>query len=321
MFESPSSPLLKRLSWLTHGPRRAEPFAALRIGTAAVLLAKFLAEAVSLQALYGDRGLMPWAISDLRYGDLVPRLSLITPLLADRIAPPVILWGAAALYTTALLLLLAGWRARPAAFVALVLHLIFSASGALSGYGVDLFAQAALFYVALGPRITLWSVDARGAAVTVSAADRVLLRLLQAHLAIVYLSAGLAKAAGAQWWNGEAIWRSVMQPQFRQFDFSWLAAVPWIPVLVGWSTMAIEVGYCVLIWPRRSRVGWLALTVSLHLAIAVMLGLWFFAAIMIVANVAAFGWSAPAEAAWDGEVGGVMVGPSGLEPLTPTVSR
>src|SRR5262249_53984039 len=98
--------------------------------------------------------------------------------------------------------------------------------------------------------------------------------------------------SGEQWRNGEAIWRALEWPTMAFFDFSWLAAVPWLALMICWGTLVVEVGYAFFIWPRRTRKLWLLATVGLHAGIGLTMGLVFFSAVMIVLNVAAFGVSA-----------------------------
>ncbi len=271
-------------------PADAAAFAILRIGTSFVLLARLWAERNALPALYGDRGLITWVISDITFGRGIPHLSSVMDLLGNRASTEHVLAVVIAVYAVALIALLCGLSTRIAAMVAWVIHLTLSASGAMSAYGVDLFGQIALFYCVVTPAGAVWSIDARrGGSSLPSAGNRILLRLIQAHVCVVYWSAGFAKAQGSEWWNGEAIWRAFMQPQFRQFDYSWMASVPLIPLLAGWGTLLIELGYSAFIWSRRTRPVWLIATVALHAGIAVMLGLYLFGAIMIVLNVAAFG--------------------------------
>ena len=104
----------------------------------------------------------------------------------------------------------------------------------------------------------------------------------------MYLATGLHKAAGPQWWNGEAIWRAVALPQLAQFDLTWLSSIPLLPMAIGWATLAVEIGYCILVWHGRTRFLAVASIVGMHLGIAAVLGLNSFAFLMIALNVAAF---------------------------------
>jgi hypothetical protein len=136
-----------------------------------------------------------------------------------------------------------------------------------------------------------FSVDGwlRGAPAPPTAGTRLSMRAFQLHLCIIYLNSGVAKIRGEQWWNGEAIWRALMNPEFGVRDFSWLARAPAVPMVLGWSTLLIEAGYAFLIWPRRTRPWWVAATVALHLGIGVTMGLWMFSLMMIVMTMSAFG--------------------------------
>ncbi|MGH9752889.1 MAG: hypothetical protein ACREA2_08890, partial [Blastocatellia bacterium] len=81
----------------------------------------------------------------------------------------------------------------------------------------------------------------------------------------------------------------VMQPQFFVFDMSWLANFPYIALAASLGTLALEIGYAFFIWPSRTRHICLAAMVLMHSAIAIILGLRFFGAVLIVLNLAAFG--------------------------------
>jgi hypothetical protein len=59
--------------------------------------------------------------------------------------------------------------------------------------------------------------------------------------------------------------------------------------IAGIAIWVIELGYPVLIWPKKTRFWWLACILAMHVGIAVAMGLYVFALIMIVLNLAAFG--------------------------------
>jgi len=105
---------------------------------------------------------------------------------------------------------------------------------------------------------------------------------------VIYLAAGLDKAMGRLWWNGEAIWKTVSQPIFSTFDLSRLASLPWIPTFAGWSTLVVEIGYALFIWPRSTRKVWSFATIGLHLGVGLFMGLVFFSSVMILLTVCTF---------------------------------
>jgi hypothetical protein len=114
--------------------------------------------------------------------------------------------------------------------------------------------------------------------------------VLQIHLCFAYISSGFEKVQSPAWWSGNVIWRSLVQPDFRQYDFTWLARYPWLPMLSSWFTILIESGYWIAMWIPRVRVVWMMGIVVLHLGIALFMGLGLFGVIMILLSISAFGW-------------------------------
>ncbi|AUX34168.1 MULTISPECIES: HTTM domain-containing protein [Sorangium] len=282
-------PALHRFAF---APASAMPLAVLRIGLASVLLLQAAMVGPALLELYGRSGILQGPLNDIlartdlvRIGWLIDRLALLG------IGEASIVTGTGALYALALVALLLGWRARAAAALAWLTHLMLMMTADSTNYGADNYANIFLFYLIWMPSGAALSLDRRLARVPADppATTRLSLRVVQLHLCISYLASGLWKASGEQWWNGEAIWRSVMLPAYRQVDFSWLADNTWIPMLAGWLVVLIEVGYAFLIWPRRSRRLWVAATVALHIGIAVFMGLVVFGALMAALTFAAFG--------------------------------
>jgi hypothetical protein len=254
--------------------------------------------------LYGTLGIVQAPITDGMVPPGVPRGRWLVEALAPLgVSEEAALRGLFLAYLASLAGLLLGWQTRVMALVAWLLHLTLKTGSYLSVYGAYEFAHIGLFYCLWMPVGHALSLDAWTGRVRdeTSADARLGLRLLQLHLGIVYFSSGVEKASGVQWWNGEALWRALMRPDFAQFDFSWLADYPWVAMLACWGTLAVEVGYPLFIWPARTR-RWMALAaVGLHAGIAVCMGLWSFSALMIVLNVAAF--LVPAEPAPDAVAG------------------
>jgi hypothetical protein len=272
------------------GESSARPLAALRIGLAAVLLLQAFALAPHLFLFFGEHGIVQAPIANALVPASLPRISYLIALLAPYVSDErMVLLGCFGLYVGALHLLLVGWKTRAAAVVVWLLHLSLKTSANPSAYGVFEFATIALFYCSVFPAGAALSMDAGSwKSDSHSFEAKLGMRVLQLHLCIVYLSSGIEKIRGEQWRNGEAIWRAVMRPRFATFDLSWIAAHPLIPLLVCWSTLAIELGYVFLIWPRRTRSLWALAAIGMHAGIAVVLGLWSFSAIMIAMNAAAF---------------------------------
>ena len=273
-------------------PASARPLAVLRIGISLALNGEAAAVAPRLYDYYGPLGLVQAPIAEAIGRGSLPSLSEIADLAGIPASTAVRL--VFAVYVLALHLLLIGCKTRVAAAVSWLLFLVMKKAGSASAYGAFEFAHIGLFYCLVLPTGAELSVDGLLRPASPSAGARLGLRVLQIHLCIVYLSAGIEKALGQQWWNGEAIWRGLMRPGQVSIDFSWLAEWPFFAKALCWSTVALETGYAIFVWPRRTRRWWVAAAISMHAAIAATLGLVFFSALMIVLNLAAF--VVPAEA-------------------------
>jgi hypothetical protein len=187
--------------------------------------------------------------------------------------------------------LLVGLYCRSAAVIAWLLHLSAVTSAGLFSYGVDNFSTIGLFYLMLSPLPDRCSLDSR--LWTSSPKDPRLhgffRRVLQLHLCLIYFFGGIAKCAGIGWWNGASLWRALTRPPFNVVSPDLL--ISWKPILsfAAITVCLLETAYPVFIWMRRTRFVWLACILAMHIAIGVTMGLYLFALIMIVLNVAAFG--------------------------------
>jgi vitamin K-dependent gamma-carboxylase-like protein len=273
-------------------PARAEPLAALRIGLALVLLVQAASIAPWYRELYGDEGILPPPLQDVLARPGLPCLNDLIRLFAPAgIGGAAVATAVASLYLLALTALLLGLRTRAAAVAAWLLHMVLMAAADGTNYGADQIAHVFLFYLLWAPSGAALSLDRclGWAAPGPTPMARFSLRVIQVQLCIIYLTGGVAKAMSRPWWNGDSIWRSVMSPEYRQLDFSWLAQHPWIAVVAGWGVILVETGYAFLIWPRRTRRIWVLSAMALHLGTALFMGFTIFGGLMMVLTFAAFG--------------------------------
>ena len=188
-------------------------------------------------------------------------------------------------------LLFLGLLSRPAAIVAWFVHLCAAESGGLLAYGADNFMTTALFYLILSPLPDRYSFD-HWVAKTKPKNPQALgfwRRVLQVHLCFVYFVGGLAKFLGSGWWDGSNLWRSLIRPPFNLVSPDLLVHFKYILPLLGISICLLELGYPVFIWLKSTRRIWLACILAMHAVIGLMMGLYLFALVMIVMNLAAFG--------------------------------
>ncbi|SET23865.1 hypothetical protein [Stigmatella erecta] len=289
-----------RLVQFALAPSSPHPLGAFRIGVALILLAQTWMLSDSALALFGSKGLIQWAISEPMAAPWLPRVGTLAPVLQRfGLSADECVYGVGVLYVLSLVGLLLGWRTRLSAFVAWLTHTTLINSGGMFAYGVEIFAHISLAYCVIMPVGSAFSLDVKAGRESdaPSPLATLALRVLQFHLCLVYLSTGVEKALGQQWQDGEALWKALMQPLYGQFDFAWMASVPLLTKLVTWSTLVIEIGYPLFVWPRQTRLLWVALTLGLHLGIGLLMGLWLFSGIMAVLTFSVFGF-APLYQAW-----------------------
>jgi hypothetical protein len=109
---------------------------------------------------------------------------------------------------------------------------------------------------------------------------------MQVHLCIIYLFSGLGKAMGETWWDGSAMWLAVANYEYQSIDLTRLARWPELLSLLAHVTVAWELSYPALVWPRLTRPLVVAMSVPIHLGIALFLGMMTFGLAMIIANLA-----------------------------------
>lgn len=256
----------------------------LRCGTGLTLLFAMLALWADFGALYGPEGVLPQAL----FAEVQPAIGIPYPEVVQAIhaatAWPysVLLHGTAALYATlCLLLAFVGRLHRITAAALLLLHSSLFTVQPLYSYGFDFLGSVALFYCLLLPQkpSSSWA--------------RPWLRVVQLHVCLIYFFSGISKVLGHTWRNGEALYKAMglpVAPPFFPLDavLATLGEYPMALAIGGWTVLVLEMGYAAGIWYRPTYPLFLYGAISLHVAIALLIGLYHFSAIMIVFNCAAF---------------------------------
>lgn len=169
---------------------------------------------------------------------------------------------------------------------------VHRAPGAL--FGLDQINVMLAMYLMLGGAGEAFSLDRyiekrrypKRDLPTTSTAANVSIRLIQLHMCVIYLFAGTGKLLGDTWWEGTALWGAVANSEYQSFDMTWLANSPFLISLLTQVSLAWEISYSVLVWPRLTRPIVLALAVPLHMGIAICMGMITFGLIMLVGNFA-----------------------------------
>ena len=199
-----------------------------------------------------------------------------------------IVWG---LLLLGGVLLCLGLSCRLAALGTWFLHLCAVKSGDLLGYGVDNFVTIGLFYLMLAPLPDQASLDWKFRKPRHQNPELlgIFRRVLQLHLSLAYFFGGLSKCLGRGWWDGSNIWRALIRPPFDVLSPELLVKWKYLFPALGIGVWVIELGYPFFIWSKRTRLVWLICVLGMHIGIGLFMGMYLFASIMIVLNLAAFG--------------------------------
>ena len=138
---------------------------------------------------------------------------------------------------------------------------------------------------------------ARAARLPPSVSANLTVRLIQVHVCVIYLMAGLAKLQGLSWWTGDAPWGTLANFEYAPMhlplyvDFlRFLAQWRWLyELIIGMGamiTLTFEIGYAFLIWRPAFRTIWLWLAFFFHAGIGMFMGLRTFSILMLAFNLA-----------------------------------
>jgi hypothetical protein len=262
----------------------------LRIGTALVTITLMLCIYPDLMNIFGAKSYFNHEIIFAFKPTYQPRLEWLTEPLQqyggmNEVSAVKLCFG---LYMSFLVFLLLGIATRYTAFGALIFCNMFTGSGEPFIYGADYFIMAGLFYCFVFPTgngityATIFNSKATKKALFIFTF------MLQVHLSMVYMFNGIAKSFGDTWWTGEAIWRATMLLDTRSFDLGFMANHVWVFKYSSWLVLSTELLYPLLICFRQTRLITVFVIMGMHLFIGIFMHLYFFAAIMIVLNLAAF---------------------------------
>lgn len=221
---------------------------------------------------------------------------------------PRVLWLIHILHLIVIVLFTIGYQTRVTSVLTWIAGLAYLHRNPLVLFGQDTMMNLCLFYLMLAPCGAIWSVDSLIAryrrakkelaegrtpappAVTPLVSAGFVMRLLQVHYCLMYLSAGLSKLKGQSWWNGSAPWFTMNNPEFSPVHISWfrdfvsfLCQDRWVFEFYMTAgvifTMIVEIGFPFCVWTRL-RPWFVAGAILLHLGIALNMGLIVFSLFM-----------------------------------------
>lgn len=202
-----------------------------------------------------------------------------------------VLWPAHILALIVFALFTLGVRTRVTGVLSSLLVISYAHRATGIQFGLDQINSFMTMYLALGPSGQFLSFDrwwqnrGQGRVVEKTVLANVSIRLMQTHLCIVYLFAGLGKLAGDTWWNGDAIWGAFANHEYQTLDMTWLADHLWLLNLITYTALVWEVCYPFLVWPKLTRPIFVGIAVIVHLGIGFSMGMITFGLIMVFANL------------------------------------
>jgi hypothetical protein len=260
----------------------------IRICAGSMLLYTHLVWSLALGSFFGPKGFLdPQAVHLLQKNSFAWSFFWW-------ISSPVALWAVHLAALVVFALFTVGLWTRVTSILALVATLSYvgRVPGAL--FGLDQVNIMLATYLAVGPSGSAFSVDrwlARrrtGAALPVASSwtANLAIRLLQLHMCIIYMFAGMGKLSGGAWWDGTAMWMAFGNREYQSLDMTWMADWPQLMNVMTHVTVFWELYYCALVWPRLTRPIVILLAIPLHMGIAICLGMTTFGLAMLIGNMA-----------------------------------
>ncbi|WFB37785.1 HTTM domain-containing protein [Kiritimatiellota bacterium B12222] len=254
----------------------------IRIGLGMALLWNYAVFTPELNYFYGVNGVIPLeALQTLRENDpwLHSYLYAFPNDLSLRIFHSLLLVCLSA-FTL-------GWKTSWVKWFVFIGHVSFLHRNPSIYYGADNIASSLLFILCLSPIGKTLSLDARRSPpAKPQARATVCIRFIQLQLCILYALAGLEKLKGDTWWSGDAVWIAMNNWEFSAVAPDLFAQHYVLINLLTYGTLAFEISYAFLIWNRSFRPWLLSAAVLLHIGIGWVMGLWWFALVMALGNIA-----------------------------------
>jgi hypothetical protein len=276
--------------WFT--PADPATLGLIRLFAGLLLLYTHLVWSLELASFFGPQGWLPREAQDAAYG--AENRALLWSHFYH-IESPTVLWGAHFAALIVFAMFAAGLLTRVTSVLAWLLTVSYANRVMPTAlFGLDDINAMLAMYLMVGPSGACFSLDAwlarrrgrGGECARLCVSANIATRLMQVHMCVIYLFSALGKLMGATWWNGMAMWLAFGNYEYQSVDMTWLSAYPVLLSLLAHVTVAWELSYPALVWPRLTRPIVVALSIPLHLGIGVFLGMMTFGLAMIIGNLA-----------------------------------
>lgn len=263
--------------WFNSNSVQIKALSAFRLLLGAILFVFYFLRFLNFETYYGNDGFLP--ISELGKYDLNFNYYILDYV--QMLQSEVLFYVLHILFLILLAALTLGLLPRWLTLVTFFIHVLFLHRNPLINYGADYYATYFLFYLSFIQHSQYFSLKPKKQDIDIFSS--VGFRLLQIQLVVAYAYAGFEKLKGQTWWEGKAVWNSVINPQISIFDFSWMSHIPFIVAVLSFMTIIYEVYAPVAFFSTKARRLWLFMGVGFHIGILLTLNIPFFALIMTVA--------------------------------------
>ncbi|MFI4873767.1 MAG: HTTM domain-containing protein, partial [Blastopirellula sp. JB062] len=212
--------------WFT--PADPATLGLIRILAGAMLFYTHLVWSLDLNGFMGVDGRFSHELTSRMQG-LSPFAWSYLPLIDDS---PAMLWTSHIAALVILVMFTLGLYTRTVGVLSFIITLSYAhrAPGAL--FGLDQINALLVMYLMLGAAGEAYSLDRwlrrrrsmRDDSPRQSTIANLSIRLIQVHMCVIYLFAGLSKLSGETWWDGSAMWGALANSEYQSLDMTWLAA-------------------------------------------------------------------------------------------------
>jgi hypothetical protein len=263
-------------SWFT--PQNLLGLALMRILLCGTMFSSYLARQWNME-YYTDLSWIPRSKALEAMGDLY------RPLFLWSFWPDSLMSSMHILLVVLLGLLALGIGGRWIMWMAWILDMAFIQRNYAVNFGADIIAALFLFYLSFTQSCERLSVlnlfNAKKEFRQSDFISSMMMRMMQVQISVIYVYTGWEKLKGASWWDGTALWSVMANPQMTTMNFEFLRNVPWMIPVVAYMTILFEIYFPAMIVSKKMRLPWLVMGAFFHLGIAIFVGLWNFAFVMV----------------------------------------
>ena len=182
-----------------------------------------------------------------------------------------------------------GWKSRWSTIASLAVVLSYIHRAPMITGQMEPVLCFALFYLCFAPTGKRISVDAwrsKEDPTESSWTANFALRLLQIHVAALYLLMATTQLASTAWWQGDAVWWLSTYTESRLLDLTGMLHRPFVFSFFTHLVVGVEFAMAIVIWLRPVRPFLLLLSTFVWMLLGLLTGLAGFALLMVVVNLA-----------------------------------